>query len=144
MSRITEETYVIPKQVSTFTGEELTLYLKTSSGLRRIWSSTLHNKFGRWVREDVDLTPINADRFTVLFYTHIGTWCRSAVGLDNIIFHTCPVGKFEICRKYYRIRIYVYLSTFNFACTNFGIIATNVTWSNTYNIVWYLNCHVTA
>ena len=79
--------------VTTSTGDKLVLYVKANNGLRQIWSSTLQDKFDRWFHEDVDLTPIDTDRFTVVFHVRFGSWCRNSVGLDDIKFHSCPVGK---------------------------------------------------
>ena len=76
------------------TGEKLTLFMKTSSGLREIWSSTLHNKLNQWVSEDIDLTPTDVDQFTVLFKVRVGGWCKNSVGLDDIRFIPCPIGEY--------------------------------------------------
>ena len=46
-----------------------------------------------WTYADIDLTPIEADQFTLVFYVQLARRCRNSVGLDDIIFHPCPVGK---------------------------------------------------
>ena len=80
----------------TSTGETMSVHVKTTDGLRQVWSSTRHD--GEWAHQYVDLGRVDADQFTVIFHVRFGSWCRMSVGLDNVKFHTCAVGEWAASR----------------------------------------------
>ena len=75
----------------TSTGDQMSVHVKTTDGLRQVWSSTRHD--GEWAHQYVDLGWIDADQFTVILNVPFGSWCRTSVGLYNVKFHPCAVGE---------------------------------------------------
>ena len=92
----------------TSAGENIFVYVKTTDGLRQVWSSTRNDV--KWAHQYVDLGRIDADEFSVIFHVRFGSLCRTSVGLDNVKFHPCTVGECVASMWLIQVRLYLKLN----------------------------------
>ena len=76
-------------------GESLTLYVHMNSTLTKLWSHTMDGLFNQWRKFEVELPSELEETYQFIFKAQYVQGCTNSVGLDEIEFHLCPVGKFE-------------------------------------------------
>jgi len=115
-------------------GEKISVYVKTTDGLRQVWSSTRNDV--KWAHQYVDLGRIDADEFSVIFHVRFGSLCRTSVGLDNIKFHPCTVG--ECVASMWLIQVRIDLTLNGKLHFNKSVKKRNLTCYHTHHILWTL------
>lgn len=75
------------------TAEQLTLYLKTSVNMTRLWRDTSFQNYSQWRKVTVSLSEVALpDVFSLAFHAEFMKECPNSVGIDAIMFQTCPEG----------------------------------------------------